>query len=77
MTWTVEWDERTRCELRRLDRQVQRDILSYFAKRIATAEDPHRFGKSFRHDLQGLWNYRIGNYRAICHIEDTHLVVLY
>jgi mRNA interferase RelE/StbE len=29
-----------------------------------------------RHELQGLWCYRIGDYRAICHIEDDHLVVL-
>jgi len=29
-----------------------------------------------RHELQGLWRYRIGDYRAICHIENDHLVVL-
>ena len=76
MTWTIEWDDRARRELRRLDPQVQREILSYFSKRIATDEDPKRFGKRLRHELQGLWSYRIGNYRAICHIENEYLVVL-
>ena len=76
MTWTVEWDDRARCELRRLDRQVQRGILKYFSERIATGEDPRRFGKGLRHELQGLWRYRVGDYRAICHIEDDRLVVL-
>lgn len=76
MTWTIEWDERARRELRRLDRQVQRDILKYFSERIATDQDPRRFGKPLQHELQGLWLYRIGNYRAICHIENDSLVVL-
>ncbi|MES9905739.1 MAG: type II toxin-antitoxin system RelE/ParE family toxin [Sedimenticola sp.] len=65
-----------RRELRRLDRKVQRDVLKYFSERIATEEDPRRFGKPMQHELQGLWRYRIGNYRAICHIENEHLMVL-
>ena len=73
MTWTIEWDDRARRELRRLDRQVQRDILKYFSQRIATDQDPRRFGKPLRHELQGLWRYRIGTYRAI---ENDSLVVL-
>ncbi len=76
MTWTIEWDERARRELRRLDRQIQRDILKYFSERIATDADPRRFGKALRHELLGLWRYRIGNYRAVCYIENNHLVVL-
>ena len=76
MTWTIEWDERARRELRRLDRQVQQDILQYFSERIATDDDPRRFGKPLRHELQGLWSYRIGRYRAICHIENDQLLVL-
>lgn len=76
MTWTVEWDDRARRDLRRLDQQVQQHVLKYFSERIASGEDPRRFGKPLRHELQGLWRYRIGNYRAICHIEDDHLVVL-
>ena len=40
MTWKIEWDDRARRELRRLDWQVQRDILRYFSERIATDQDP-------------------------------------
>ena len=76
MTWRIEWDDRARHELRRLDGQVQRQILGYFSHRIATDADPRRFGKPLRHELQGLWRYRIGDYRAICHIEDDRVVVL-
>ncbi|MCG7879849.1 MAG: type II toxin-antitoxin system RelE/ParE family toxin [Candidatus Thiodiazotropha endolucinida] len=69
MTWNVEWDDRARRELHQLDRQVQRTILRYFSERIATDDDPRRFGRPLRHELQGLWRYRIGDYRAVCQIE--------
>ena len=76
MTWSVEWDERARRELRRLDRSVQRAILRYFSERIQTDDDPRRFGRALRHALGGLWRYRIGDHRVICHVEDERLVVL-
>lgn len=76
MAWTIEWDDRAKKELRQLDPQTQRDILRYFRKRIATDEDPRRFGKSLRHELQGLWRYRVGDYRMVCNIEDEKVVVL-
>lgn len=76
MTWSVEWDERARRELRRLDRAVQHAILRYFSRRIQTDVDPRRFGRPLRHSRAGLWRYRIGTYRVICRIEDQRLIVL-
>ncbi len=76
MAWTIEWDDRASKELKRLDRHTQREILRYFRERIATDEDPRRLGKSLRHDLQGLWRYRVGDYRMICNIEDEQVIVL-
>ena len=76
MTWTVEFDDGAAKELRKLDKQAQRDILRYFRERIATDEDPRRFGKPLSRDLVGLWRYRLRNYRMICNIEDDKLTVL-
>lgn len=76
MTWTVEFDNAAAKELRKLDRQTQREILRYFRERIAIDEDPRRFGKSLSSDLTGLWRYRVRNYRMICNIEDEKLIVL-
>ena len=76
MIWTVEWDERARRELRKLDRSIQGEILRYFRVRIMGNNDPRRFGRPLKHELKGLWRYRIGDYRAICRIEDQRLVVL-
>ena len=45
MAWTVEYDPRVEKDLRKLDRAIQRDILDYLEQRIATADNPRRFGK--------------------------------
>lgn len=74
--WTVEFDDAAAKDLRRLDRRVQREILRYLRERIATTEDPRRFGKPLSPELTRLWRYRVGDYRLICSIEDDRLVVL-
>lgn len=76
MTWRVEFDDSAAKELRKLDHQAQQDILRYFRERIATDDDPRRFGKPLSRDLAGLWRYRVRNYRMICNIEDDKLTVL-
>jgi len=76
MTWKVEFDDAAAKELRKLDQQTQKAILHYLRQRIATKEDPRRFGKPLTHTLAGLWRYRVQNYRIICNIEDDKLVVL-
>ena len=48
MIWKVEFDDRARKELRRLDRQAQVNILAYLRNRIAAHEDPRRFGDPLR-----------------------------
>ena len=76
MTWSIEFDDAAAKELRKLDKQAQRDILKYLRERIATDEDPRRFGKPLSRNLAGLWRYRVRDYRLICNIEDDKLVVL-
>ena len=76
LTWSVEFDDRARRELRKLDPPVQRDLLAFLRERIVTAEDPRRFGKPLRHGMQGLWRYRLGSYRLICRIEDSRITEL-
>jgi mRNA interferase RelE/StbE len=76
LTWTIEYDRRVLKDLKRLDRQAQLAILDYFDDRIASTEDPRVFGKPLKAAFAGLWRYRIGDYRAICRIEDHRMVVL-
>jgi mRNA interferase RelE/StbE len=76
LIWRVEFDERAARELRGLDKQAQRAILRYLRERIATDQNPRRFGKPLSRELTGLWRYRIRDYRVVCNIEDGQLLVL-
>jgi mRNA interferase RelE/StbE len=74
--WRVEFDRDAARDLRKLDVPTQRRILRYLRERIATEEDPRRFGHALTGHLKGLWRYRIGDYRLVASIEDGRFVVL-
>ena len=76
MAWTVEWDERAVRDAQKLGHQERCRILAYLRERIATDEDPRRFGKPLFADRAGLWRYRVGDHRIVCRIEDDRVVVL-
>ncbi len=76
MRWAYSFDQRALRELQKLDRQAQHDIITYLEKRIATKEDPRRFGKPLKADLATLWRYRVRDYRILCQIQDNVLLVL-
>jgi len=46
MTWKVEFDNRARKELRKLDLQTQDRILKWLRGTLAIYEDPRRTGTS-------------------------------
>lgn len=76
MSWAYKLTERALKDLRRLSETDRRRIFRYLDGRIATEDDPRRFGKALRGDLAGLWRYRVGDCRIICEIRDGELVVL-
>lgn len=74
--WKVEYDEKAARELAKLDRQTAKRIKKYLDERIATDDDPRRFGEGLTENLAGLWKYRIGDFRIIAEIQDDRVVVL-
>jgi mRNA interferase RelE/StbE len=76
LIWKVEWDDRARKELRKLDPQFQKKILNYMRKHICSTLNPRRLDKSLNHDKSGLWRYRVGDYWIICKIDGDCVVVL-
>ena len=75
LTWKIEWDDRARKELRKLDSFVQKEILSYLRLRVMASNNPRLFGQSLSGNKAGLWRYRVGNYRIICKIEDDTPII--
>ena len=77
MAWTIEYDARARKDLTGLDRQIARRITRFMRERVAPLEDPRSIGQALSgSDLGGFWRYRIGDYRIICDIQDSKIVVL-
>jgi mRNA interferase RelE/StbE len=48
-------------DMKAIDRAMQREILNYMDARIATDDDPRRFGKPLGHELHGLWRIGFGS----------------
>jgi mRNA interferase RelE/StbE len=76
LVWRIEITNTAKKQLTKLDRQVQSEILRYLRERVATEEDPRRYGAPLRKELTGRWKYRVGAYRLICEIQDGKIVVL-
>ncbi len=74
MAWSIEWDERAVKDAKKLDENARRRIVGYLRERVATEEDPRRFGKALTASKSGLWRYRVGGYRTVCRIEDERLI---
>ena len=76
MVWTIKFDKAAKKELAKLDKSAADRILRFLEERIATDENPRRFGEALAENLAGLWKYRVGDYRVIVEIQDAVIVVL-
>ena len=76
MTWTIEFDNRARKELRKLDPDVQKRILDWITDHLAECTDPRETGSALKGTLKGLWRYRVGDYRIVTRIEDDKILIL-
>jgi mRNA interferase RelE/StbE len=74
--WQISFLPRAR---RRFDKLAQRDrvrILTFLNERVAIAENPRRIGEPLKGSLEGLWRYRVGDFRIVVRIEDDRVMVL-
>ncbi len=76
MAWTIEYDEGALADLKKLDRQIQREIFDYMKTRTGKSEEPRAFDKPLRHSKFGLWRFRVREYRITCELRDAQLRVL-
>ncbi|MFC0308801.1 type II toxin-antitoxin system RelE/ParE family toxin [Gallibacterium trehalosifermentans] len=77
LIWTVRFADTARKQLAKLAKknpqQAQR-IINYL-KSLETLEDPKERGKGLVGNLSGMWRYRVGDYRIICHIDNGELLI--
>lgn len=71
----VEYSDEAKKQIKKLDKQIQKRIIDYLDN-ISTLENPRSKGKGLTSNLVGLWRYRVGDYRVICRIVDSELVII-
>lgn len=76
MVWKIEFAPRVEKELKRLGKSEAKRILDYLVERVASSKDPRQLGKPLKGNLTEYWRYRVGDYRVVCEIQDTKMVVL-
>lgn len=76
MKWRLGFSKRADKQLSKLSPGISRVIVTWLLKNIDGCEDPRRFGKPLKGEKSGIWHYRIGDYRALCEIQDEELLVL-
>ena len=75
MAYKIKFTAEADKDLTRLDKQQANRILNYLAQ-IESLDNPQARGIALTGSLGGLWRYRVGNYRVVCHIQAHVLVVL-
>lgn len=76
MIWKIEFDSDVEKDLKKLGHTAQKRIIKYLKEKISTSSDPRSLGKPLSGDLNGIWRYRVGDYRILAKIEDEQFVVL-
>lgn len=76
MQYKVIFTEKAKKQLKKMDKLIVALIIGWLEKNIEGCENPRAHEKALVENKSGQWRYRIGNYRAICEIEDEKITVL-
>ncbi len=75
MSWVIDFEREALRQFKKLDRQWQKIILNTLEDEISQLDNPRTRGKALLGNRQGLWRYRIGDYRIICEIQEKILTI--
>ncbi|TJU92410.1 MAG: type II toxin-antitoxin system RelE/ParE family toxin [Mesorhizobium sp.] len=76
MAWTLEYARSARKFVEKLDPKTRHRIRDFIENRIAVLDNPCEAGKALKGPLATFWRYRVGDYRIICDVQDSRLVIL-
>ncbi|MCF8177779.1 MAG: type II toxin-antitoxin system RelE/ParE family toxin [Sulfuritalea sp.] len=76
MAFEIEFDPEAVKDLKKLDRPVQQRLIGFLKLRVATLANPRDIGEALAGaKLGAYWKYRVGDWRIICDIQDSRIVV--
>ncbi len=76
MAWRVDLSDSAARQLRKLDPQIAKRLLTFLRDRVAGLEDPRSIGEALRgKDFGDFWKYRVGDWRIIADLDDGVMLV--
>lgn len=76
MAYRIEFDPDALKELKKLDRLVQQRLVVFLRTWVGALENPREIGEALAGARLGhYWKYRVGDWRIICDIQDTRILV--
>lgn len=74
--WQFNFSDGARAEFRKLDKSIQTSIKKKVQKILVSKTNPIAFLSQLTGNLNHLYSLRVGDYRLICEIKDSELVIL-
>lgn len=75
MVWKIDFTRRAEKALSKIDTTSAKRILKEL-NIVSQIDNPRSKGRALKGELTGYWRYRVGNYRVICDIVDSQMLVL-
>ena len=78
LAWTIELHPEAAKQLRTLarrDKPTAKRVTDYLTD-IGQQHDPRSRGKALSGTLNGLWRYRVGDWRMVVDIHDTAMIIV-
>ena len=76
MSYQVQFSEKARKQIKKLDPTTAKLILGWLRKNLEGCADPRAHGKALTANRRNQWRYRIGDYRVIADIQDDKILIL-
>jgi mRNA interferase RelE/StbE len=76
MAWRIELSDTAAKQLRKLDPQITKRILTFLRDRVAKLDDPRSIGETLHgKELGNYWKYRVGDWRVIADLDDGVMLI--
>lgn len=76
MTWQIELSDVAENFLDKLYKADKKCVAQIHKKLLMVLQSPKQFGKPLKGDKSGIWRYRFGDYRILCHLKDEVMLIL-
>jgi mRNA interferase RelE/StbE len=77
MSWKIEVSPGAEKDLGRINAVARTRILKFLTDRLALRDNPRQLGEALvGKKYEGLWKYRVGDYRILVEIKDKTVTIL-